>query len=305
MNQLLSRLGQGLVSVFLLITLVFFLIRLVPGDPAMMLAGPDASVEQVELIRRQLGLDLPVFTQYLNYLGNLLVGDFGNSLQSRYSVLDVISPKIPPTLLLVGVGMALAGIFSLIGGIVAARLHNTWVDVAITTVAVGLTALPAFWIAIVLVNELSIKAGLLPSGGYGTFAHLILPAAVLATSQTGLLTRLVRSTVVETFGMTFMRTAQSKGISRLAVLTKHALRNSAVPVITVFGIQAGLLIGGAVVTETVFNWPGVGRLLIQSVSARDYTVLQGLIIVFGVAFILINLLVDLVNMWLDPRLRKS
>ena len=304
MQRVAGRLGQGVISVFLLVSLVFFLIRLIPGDPAAMLAGPDSSPEQVEVIRQQLGLDRPVLTQYFSYLGDALHGDLGRSLRTRYTVFEVIAPRIPATLLLVSVGVSLAVIISFLAGTLAAAYRDSALDAFLTIIAVCLMSFPGFVLALIAVNVVSIWARLLPSGGYGTWQHLVLPASVLAATQIGLFMRVIRSAVVELLDADFIRTAHSKGVPPWGVLVCHALRNALVPAVTVIGIQAGLLIGGAVVTETVFNWPGICRLLVQAVLTRDYSVLQGLILLFGVCFIVINLLVDLINMGLDPRLRK-
>ena len=199
--------------------------------------------------------------------------------------------------------MCLAVAFAVPAGIIAAFRQNRAADLAATSLAVGLTSVPAFWFGLVLIEVFPVNLRWLPSSGAGSWRHLILPAIVLASTQIGLITRLTRGSVIEVLQMDYIRTARAKGASFRRIVLAHVLRNAAVPTVTVVGLQSGMLLGGAVVTETVFNWPGVGRLLIQSVLYRDYPLLQGLILLFGVSFVVINLLVDLTNMTIDPRLR--
>jgi ABC-type dipeptide/oligopeptide/nickel transport system permease component len=225
------------------------------------------------------------------------------SILNGRPVFDEIADRLPYTLLLVACGMSLAGLLSLPMGFVAALKRNSFADTLVTSLSVAATSVPAFWLALVLIDYVAVRWRLLPSSGSGTWRHLVMPSIVLAATQMGVITRLIRSSVIEVLDADYIRTARAKGIPGFAILHHHVFRNAAVPTITVIGLQTGLLLGGAVVTETVFGWPGLGRLLIQSVLHRDYPMIQTLILVFGIGIILINFIVDLVVAAVDPRLR--
>lgn len=304
MSHAWRTLRQSVVSLWILFTLVFFMIRVVPGDPARLMAGLSASEEQLALIRAQLGLDAPVWVQYLRFFERLAGGDLGISTVNRRAVLDQIATGLSYTLPLVLAGMALAVALAVPAGIVAGLRRNRGSDLLVTSLAVAATSVPAFWLALLLIDWFAVHWRMLPSSGAGTWRHMILPALVLACTQIGLIARLTRGSVIEVMRADYIRTARAKGASPAGVVARHVLRNAAVPTVTVIGLQTGMVLGGAVVTETVFNWPGVGRLLIQSVLYRDYPVIQGLILLFGASIVLINLAVDLVNMAIDPRLRQ-
>jgi len=303
MKRTLVTMRDSLVSLVILFTAVFFVIRIVPGDPAQLLAGISASPEQVELLRTQLGLDLPLWRQYLRFLAELGQGSTVTSILNGRPVFDEIADRLPYTLLLIACGMGLATALSVPMGFVAAMRRNSVADTLVTSLSVAATSIPAFWLALVMIDFIAVRWGLLPSSGAGTWRHLVMPSVVLAATQMGVITRLIRASVIEVLNADYIRTARSKGIATFAILHHHVFRNAAVPAITVIGLQTGLLLGGAVVTETVFSWPGLGRLLIQSVMHRDYPMIQTLILVFGIGFIVINLAVDLIVAAVDPRLR--
>jgi len=297
-------LRQSIVSLFILFTLVFFMIRVVPGDPARLLAGVSAAEEQVQLIRAKLGLDAPIWRQYLRFFERLGEGDLGISTVNSRPVLDQIGTGLAYTLPLVAAGMGLAVLLAVPGGTLAGLRRNRPSDFLVTSLAVAATSVPAFWLALVLIDWFAVHWRLLPSSGAESWRHLVLPAVVLACTQVGLIARLTRGSVIEVMRADYIRTARAKGASPAGLVARHVLRNSAVPTVTVIGLQTGMILGGAVVTETVFNWPGVGRLLIQSVLYRDYPMIQGLILLFGASIVLINLAADLINMAIDPRLRE-
>lgn len=305
MHHALRTLRQGAVSLAILFTFVFVLIRIIPGDPARLMAGMAASDDQVELIRARLGLDLPIWGQYVRFLERLATGDLGQSTVNGRAVIEQIADGLAYTLPLVGAGMALAVLLGVPAGLIAGLRRNRLEDVAVTSLAVATTSVPAFWLALILIDWFAVTWRLLPSSGAGSWRHLVLPAVVLAATQIGLIARLTRGSVIEVLRADYIRTARSKGASAAGVLARHVLRNAAVPTVTVIGLQTGMVLGGAVVTEAVFNWPGVGRLLIQGVQYRDYPMIQGLILLFGAGFVVINLAVDLVNMAIDPRLRVA
>jgi ABC-type dipeptide/oligopeptide/nickel transport system permease component len=303
MRRILTTTRDSLISLVLLFTAVFFAIRIVPGDPARLMAGISASDQQIEVLRHQMGLDLPIWEQYLHFLVQLGQGTIATSLRNGRPVFEEISERLPYTLLLVTCGMGLAILLSIPMGFIAALRRNSAADAALTSLAVAATSIPAFWFALILIDYVAVRWRLLPSSGAGSWEHVIMPAVVLAATQMGIIMRLVRGSVIEVLHADYIRTARSKGVHLFTILSHHVLRNAAVPAVTVIGLQTGLLLGGAVVTETVFSWPGVGRLLIESVLHRDYPVIQALILVFGIGIILINLVVDLVLMAIDPRLR--
>lgn len=303
MNEIPKRLFQGCISIFLLITAVFFLIRLIPGDPALLIAGPTASAEVVERIRQQMGLDQPVILQFATFVGKALQGDLGVSTRTQRAVASEIAARVPFTLSLALAGIALAAAVGLLSGILAAILRNTVADVFLTALAVLAISAPSFWLALMLVDYFSIRLGWLPSYGARTGWHYVLPALVIGASQVGLIMRVTRSSMIDTLNADYIRTARAKGAAPARLILIHGLRNALIPIITVVCLQMGVVFNGAVVTESIFNWPGLGRFLIESVLTRDYPAIQALVLVFGVIFVLINLLSDLLNALIDPRLR--
>jgi peptide/nickel transport system permease protein len=289
---------------FGVVTLVFAALRL-SGDPAATMLPGDASVEELIALRRQLGLDQPLWLQYLQFLGGALTGDFGTSFRHQQPALPLVLERLPATLELAGAALVLAVGLALPLGILAAVYRGRIVDVAAMAFAVVGQATPYFWMGIMLILIVSVELGWLPTSGRGGIERLILPAITLGTHFAASLARLTRTSMLEVFGQQFVTTARAKGLSEWSVVLGHTLKNAAVPVITLIGLQFGTLLGGAVVTETIFAWPGVGRLAVQSVFVRDYPVVQAGVFVLALTFVAINLLVDLLYGVLDPRIRRE
>jgi ABC-type dipeptide/oligopeptide/nickel transport system permease component len=285
-------------------TLVFAALRL-SGDPAATMLPGDASVDELVALRRQLGLDRPLWLQYLAFLGGALTGDFGTSFRHQQPALPLVLERLPATLELAGAALVLAVALALPLGILAAVYRGRIVDVVAMAFAVVGQATPYFWMGIMLILVVSVELGWLPTSGRGGIERLILPAITLGTHFAASLARLTRTSMLEVFGQQFVTTARAKGLSEWSVVLGHTLKNAAVPVITLIGLQFGTLLGGAVVTETIFAWPGVGRLAVQSVFVRDYPVVQAGVFVLALTFVAINLLVDLLYGVLDPRIRRE
>ncbi len=282
--------------------LVFAIIRFIPGDPARTVAGVNASPEYIEQVRRELLLDEPLHLQYFVYASNLLQGDMGRSTFTRRPVTVELMQRFPNTLLLSATAMGIAIIFGMSAGIVSATKRYSLFDNASMLVALFGVAAPVFWLGIMFQLLFSVQLGWLPSGGIGTWKHLILPALTLGLATTALIARITRSSMLDVFGQDYITTARSKGLVERVVVYKHALKNALIPVVTVMGLQFGTLLGGAVLTETVFSWPGVGRLMVDSILARDYPVVQGAVLLLAVLFVMINLIVDIIYAFLDPRI---
>lgn len=285
-------------------TVVFLLLRLLPGDPAIVIAGPTATPEEIHNIRVQLGLNLPGWQQYLGFMVRLAHGDFGISTRTGAPVVQEISTRVPYTATLALASLVLAIVLGVAAGVLAARRHNTPADVGISGGAVFGVSMPTYWLGLMLIVVFAVRLRVLPAAGADRgFESLILPAVTLALFSMGLVARQTRSAMLEVLGQDFIRTARAKGAGRAAVLLQHALRNALLPILTTIGLQFGTLLGGAVLTETVFAWPGIGRLLVDSINARDYPVIQGIVLLLSVSFIVINLLTDLLYAYVDPRIR--
>ena len=301
-RYLLSRLLLFLPSVLGALTLVFFLIHLVPGDPVEAMLGETASASDKEALRRELGLDEPLWKQYTGYLQRLAVGDLGHSLYYQGQVTDLILTRFPATLELTLAAMTVAILLAFPLGILAAWKSHTWMDrLALLFSLFGL-AMPNFWLGPLLIIVFSIDLGLLPVSGRGSLAHLILPALTLGTAMAALLTRMIRSGLLAVIHEDYIQAARAKGLSERRVWLKHALRDSLIPVITILGLQFGALLAGSVITETIFTWPGIGRLTIEAIQTRDYTLVQGCVLVIAVSYLVINLLTDLLYRLVDPRI---
>jgi ABC-type dipeptide/oligopeptide/nickel transport system permease component len=286
------------------VTLAFAALRL-SGDPAATMLPGDATVDQLEALRRELGLDQPIYVQYVQFLGNALRGDFGISFRHQQPALGLVLERLPATLELAFAALLLAVAVALPLGIVAAIRRGRAVDALAMSFAVVGQSTPTFWMGIMLILIVSVELGWLPTSGRGGFENLILPAITLGAQFAALLARLTRTSMLEVLGQDFLTTARAKGLRERTVVLRHALKNAAVPVITLAGLQFGTLLGGAVVTETVFAWPGVGRLAVQSILVRDYPVVQAGVFVLALSFVMINLLVDLAYGQLDPRIRHA
>jgi len=284
-------------------TLVFSLIHLVPGDPVQAMLGDSASPRDVAELRGRLGLDRPLYVQYGSFLAGLAKGDLGVSLRTSQPVAAAIAERLPATFELAFAAMSAAVLFAIPLGIVAAVGAGTHVDHAATTLALVGISMPNFWLGPLLAIIFSIVLGWLPVSGRGTPAHLVLPAVTLGAPLAAVLARMTRASVLEELSEPYVLAARARGVSRARAVLRHAFRNSLIPIVTVLGLQIGAVLTGAVITETIFAWPGVGRLLIQSISFRDYPVVQGCILLIAVTYVSMNLLTDVVYGFLDPRIR--
>jgi peptide/nickel transport system permease protein len=282
--------------------LIFLIIRLIPGDPAVAIAGVHASNEYIEQIRKDLHLDRSLPIQYLIFVRNLARGDLGYSTMSRRPVVVELRERFPRTVELTLLAMAIASVIRISAGIISATRRYSVFDNMSMLVALFGVAAPVFWLALMLQLLFAVHLGWLPATGRGTFRHFILPSLTLGMATAGLIARITRSSMLEVLRQDFITTARAKGLSEKVIIYKHALKNALIPVVTIMGLQFGILLGGAVLTETVFAWPGVGRLLVDSILARDYPVVQGAVLVLAVSFVLINLFVDLIYAFLDPRI---
>ena len=282
--------------------LLFFMLRMLPGDPAQVLAGQMASPQEVENIRHQLGLDRPIPTQYALFLGRLARFDLGRSARTQNPVTEEIWARLPNTILLAVVAITLACLFGIPAGILSAVRPYTWLDYLVTSAALFGISMPVFWLGLMLVVVFAVLLQWLPAGGTGSWKHVILPSVTLAAFVVAFIARMTRSSMLEALSQDYTTTARAKGLREQVVVVKHALRNALIPIITVVGLQFGLLLGGAVLTETVFAWPGLGRLIVDSILARDYPVIQGAILIFGLLYILVNLAVDVTYALVDPRI---
>ena len=296
-----------LVPVLLGVTiLVFSLARFAPGDPVYAALGLDYTPEQAEEMRRDLGLDKPIGVQYLTWVGGVIRGDLGRSIVMNSSVGSIILQRLPTTLALAVAAILLALMASIPLGVVAAIRKDSWIDNALRVIAIIGASMPVFWLGILLLMLFAVRLHWFPAGG-GIAEHgvkaIVLPALALSASFGALITRMVRSTMLEVLNEDYVRTARAKGLASPALYGRHALRNALVPVVTVIGLQFGTVLGGAVLTETIFNIPGLGRLLVESVSRRDYPLIQGVVLVTSLSFVCVNLLVDLLYVMINPRIR--
>jgi ABC-type dipeptide/oligopeptide/nickel transport system permease component len=284
-------------------TLVFSLIHLVPGDPVQAMLGEGASAEEVADVRARLGLNRPLYVQYGSYLKGLVEGDLGTSLRTNEPVVRTIAERMPATFQLAVAALCLAVLVSIPLGVAAAVGAGTAVDYAATTLALTGISMPNFWIGPLLAIVFAISLGWLPVSGSGTPAHLVLPAITLGAPLAAVLARITRASVIEEVREPYVLAARARGVSRTRAILRHAFRNSLIPIVTVLGLQTGAVLTGAVITETIFAWPGVGRLLIQSINFRDYPLVQGCILLIALTYVAMNLLTDLAYGLLDPRIR--
>ncbi|QXY84966.1 glutathione ABC transporter permease GsiC [Salmonella bongori] len=303
LNYILKRL-LGLVPTLLIVAvLVFLFVHLLPGDPARLIAGPEADAQVIDLVRQQLGLDRPLYLQFWHYITHVLQGDFGTSMVSRRPVSEEIASRFLPTLWLTITSMIWAVLFGMALGIVAAVWRNRWPDRVGMTLAVTGISFPAFALGILLMQIFSVELGWLPTVGADSWQHYVLPSLTLGAAVASVMARFTRSSFVDVLSEDYMRTARAKGVSETWVVLKHGLRNAMIPVVTMMGLQFGFLLGGSIVVEKVFNWPGLGRLLVDSVEMRDYPVIQAEVLLFSLEFILINLVVDVLYAAINPAIR--
>jgi peptide/nickel transport system permease protein len=301
----LLRILLVLPAVWLILTMVFLLIHIVPGDPVEQMLGPSAQIADAQQLRRDLGLDQPLALQYVRYLGNLMRGDWGQSYRFRESVLRLIFERYPATLELAFAGLAVCIGIAIPVGVFSASRRGQAGDRAASVVTLLGLSMPNFALGPLLILLFSVELGWLPVSGRGGISYLILPAITLGAALAAILTRMVRGSMLEELSSDYVRTARAKGLSERAVLFRHAFRNALIPIITILGLQFGTLLAGAIVTETIFSWPGIGRLAVQAINARDYPLLQGCILVIALSYVLVNLLTDVIYMLVDPRVRAS
>lgn len=282
--------------------IVFSIIRLIPGDPARAIAGVNATPQFIQQVRVRYALDQPLYIQYGRFITDFMRGELGNSIFSGRPVTTELGERFPRTLLLATISLVIATILGVSAGIVSATRRNSVFDNASMLVALVGVAAPVFWMALMLQLLFAVQLRLLPATGIGTIRHLILPSITLGTASAALMARITRSSMLDVLRQDFITTARAKGLNERLVVYKHALKNALIPVVTVLGLQFGILLGGAVLTETVFAWPGVGRLLVDAILRRDYPVVQGTVMLLALLFVLINLVVDIVYAFLDPRI---
>jgi peptide/nickel transport system permease protein len=292
------------VPLLLGVTFALFVIgQLTPGDPVLIMLGERAPAEEAAQLRASLGLDLPWYLQYVQFVGNLLRGDLGISYRSKLPVTQEVLSRLPATFELAFAALVFAVTLGLTMGVISAVKRNSWIDrIAMLFATIG-SSMPVFWSGLLLIVFFAVTLGWLPASGRGTPYHLIMPSVALGAGAAALIARITRSSMLESLSQDYVRTARAKGLSENVVVIRHALRNALIPVVTVVGLQIGALMAGAVLTETVFSWPGIGLLVVQSIGQRDYPVLRASVLLIAVVFTLINLVLDVVFVQLDPRIK--
>jgi ABC-type dipeptide/oligopeptide/nickel transport system permease component len=310
MKQMLTRLALTIPVVWVVVSLVFLLIHLVPGDPILQMLGDGATPADIGALRHQYGLDQPLWAQYLHYWAGVLHGDLGSSIRLHATVFELISARYPYTLALTATALALGLGLALPAGILAAVRRGKWLDQVLGVVSLFGLSVPGLALGPVLILFFSIRLGWLPVSGANAaggrsidWHYLVLPSVAMGASLAAILTRMIRTAMLEELGQDYIRTARAKGLSETAVVCRHALPNALVPIVTVVGLQFGALLAGAIVTETIFSWPGLGRLTVSAISNRDYALVQGCLLAIGLTYVLVNLLTDVVNRWVNPRMR--
>ena len=294
----------GMIPTMIIVTIVVFLfIHMLPGDPARLAAGPEADEATVEMVRHQLGLDRSIPEQFVSFVANALQGDFGTSIRTQRPVIDEIAERFGPTMYLTIAAMGWSVLFGLAAGVISAVYRNRWPGRLCMTIAVSGISFPAFALGILLMEVFSVELGWLPTVGAATWKHYILPSITLGAAVAAVMARFTRASFVEVLTDDYIRTACAKGVRGSFIVMKHALRNALIPVVTMMGLQFGFLLGGSIVVEKVFNWPGMGRLLVDAVDMRDYPVIQASVLLFSVEFIVINLIVDVLYGWINPSIR--
>lgn len=312
-RTMLGRLGGMLAVLSLVSVLVFLLTRLAAGDPIAVLLGDQASLQDIAQARQRYGLDEPLWTQFLLWLGQVLQGNLGQSIFLQMPVTQVLLDRVEPTAWLALMSVGLAMLIGVPCGIVSAVWRGRWIDQCVSTLAMLGASMPSFWMGLLVIQLLAVGAGWFPVSGYGDpganwltrIHHLMLPALVLGTLNSALIIRFTRASMLDILSEDYIRTARSKGLPETAVVFKHALRNALVPILTVLGLTLALMIGGAVVTETVFNLPGLGNLVVRAVLRRDYPVIQGALLAIAAVYVIINFVIDVLYVWVDPRVRHG
>jgi len=304
LRHLFRRLLLTLPVLWLVVTVVFLLIHLVPGDPIQQMLGEGASGVDIQAARHAYGLDVPLGRQYINYWKGVFHGDLGKSIRFNQNVFTIIVQRYPATIELTLAALLVALALAIPAGVRSARRRNRWDDRLLSFVSLLGLSFPNFALGPILILLFSVQLGVLPVSGSGTLAHLVLPAITMGGSLAAILTRMVRTSMLEELSQDYVRTARAKGLPEDVVVYKHALRNAMVPVLTVVGLQFGALLAGAIVTETIFSWPGIGRLTIQAISSRDYFLVEGCILAIGLTYIAVNFLTDLLYTVVNPRIRQ-
>ena len=303
LNYLISRLISALIVILGVTCLVFLLIHFVPGDPVEMMLGESARPADREALRQALGLDQPVLTQLAHYLSRLAQFDLGTSIHYRQPISEILAQRIPATAQLAAVSIVIALLIAFpLGAIAAVKKGTAWDHTAMGFSMLGVS-IPNFWMGPLLIMVFSLWLGLLPVSGKEGFSSLILPAVTLGTAMAAILARMVRSTLLEVLNEDYVRTARAKGLNEFQVITRHGLRNALLPVITLVGLQLGTLLGGAVITETVFSWPGVGQLTIEAIQKRDYPLVQACVLLISLSYVVVNVITDIIYAAIDPRIR--
>ncbi|HEX3320090.1 MAG TPA: nickel ABC transporter permease [Terriglobales bacterium] len=303
-RYVLHRLLFTLPVIWLVVSIVFLLIHFVPGDPVQQMLGEGAASADIEATRHAYGLDVPLTQQYLNYWKGVLHGDLGRSLRLNQGVSHLIAQRYPYTLQLTLASLLVAIVLAIPAGVRSARHRNQWDDRTLSVISLFGLSFPNFALGPVLILLFAIKLGWLPVSGSGSLAHLVLPAITMGGALAAILTRMVRTSMLEELGQDYIRTARAKGLNEDTVVYRHALRNALIPIITVLGLQFGALLAGAIVTETIFSWPGIGRLTVQAIGNRDYYLVQGCILAIGLTYVAVNFLTDFAYSLVNPRIRQ-
>lgn len=297
-----KRLLQAIIVLLGASGIAFILLRVVPGDPALLMLPENATSEEINMMRESMGLNLPIWSQYIEYLKQMVTFDFGTSLSRGLPSMQLILNHLPATGILVFWAMVMAVGIAIPLGMLAAVKKNSISDYAVSIVSLIGQSVPSYWLGMMLILFISVRLNLLPTSGYGSWSHVILPAFTLAVYQLALIARLMRSSTLDVLNNDYVRTARAKGLPERIVIFKHVLKNALIPTITMIGLQTGQLLGGAIITEYIFSWPGVGFLTVQSISVRDYPMIQSLVIVSALIFVIINLLVDILYAVIDRRI---
>ena len=301
-TYILKRLIQ-VIPVLLGITIVAFVLVRLTGDPATIMLPPETPKETVDAFRKEYGLDQPVYIQYLQFIGGALTGDFGKSLRYKEPVSSLSFERLPATLELAAGSMAIAIFIGIPIGVLSAIKKNSWLDTITRFLALFGQAVPSFYLGLMLIMIVAVQWRMLPTGGRGTMAQLALPAITLGVHLLALTARFSRGAVLDVMRQDYVRTGRAKGLNERLLLMRHIMKNAMIPIVTVIGLQVGAMFSGAVVTETVFSWPGIGRLMVQAISTRDFPIVQATVMIVALIFVVVNLLVDLTYAWLDPRIK--
>ena len=297
------RILAAIPTVIGVVVIVFLMVRLIPGDPARIIAGVLAEEEDVERIRQELGLDKPLHIQFFIYVTKLLQGDLGISARTREPVIVEIAKRLPYTIQLAVISIVIAAAIGIVAGVISAKRQYSKLDYAVTASTLFGISMPVYWLGLMLILLFAVNLKVLPAAGADEPLSFLLPSLTLAAFSTAFIVRMTRASMLEVLRQDFIRTAMAKGLRERLVIYKHALKNALIPVITIIGLLFGNLLGGAILTETIFAWPGIGRLLVESIFARDYPMIQGIILIFSLMYIFVNLVVDILYSYIDPRVR--